>query len=62
MKFALFFLITAVAVFGFRQLLTRHERRQALKGVAAWVIPGTVAAIATAALVLFSLNFNGKVI
>lgn len=62
MKFLVFFVVIASAVFGFRELMTKRNRRHAVRSVAAWLIPGLVAAVATAALLFFSLNFNGKVI
>ena len=62
MRVALFFWVVAVLVYLYRCHLTRRERQQVAKGARRWAIPVLLACTVTAALIFFSLNFNGKVL
>jgi len=62
MKFLLLFAVLTIAIFGFRNLMTKKERRFALRSAASWLVPAGVALCITSSLLFFSLHFNGKVI
>ena len=62
MKYALFFALVFAALYVPMYVSTRRQNKKAIKLGKTAVIPALVATLAVVAVLIFNLNFNGKII
>lgn len=62
MRYALLFLAVAAAVFAYQEILGKRDRRKAVGLLRKLLLPSAVGAACVVVLLVFNLNFNGKII